>query len=335
MITLAMAAFASGWSPAGLAGPAKTALVDCACYDILRVASGHAPTTVFKNSGQNLFDVSRNRRRMVYSGSLGRLYVSRIDGSKARLIDRRSTHWAVFSPDGKRVAYGADGCGVCIARVDGRGRRRLAVAGARGPVAWSPDSKRLAFVISRSPRATKGVLAVARPNGRGLRRLVKGRAFDGGTTLGVKMAWSPRGGRLAYLTGSPTRLHVLRLRDRRQLAVVHGRAPIWSPNGRRLAYSNGFRVASMRFDGTGRHELDPYSVDPYGVAVSWSPSGRRVAFARYPREERYQLTTATFKGRRPRVLVTEGHDVEIGPTYWAPNGRAILYTTYQQVASSS
>jgi Tol biopolymer transport system component len=320
---------AFGLSPVGHARPAKPALVDCTCYDIVRVARGRVPSTVFKNTGQNLFDVSRDRRRIAYAGAHGRLYVARLDGSKRRLLERRRARWAVFAPNGQFVAYGADGCRLCIARIDGRSRRRFAVGGARGPVAWSPDSRRLAFVVSRaSASVDRGVLTVARLNGTGVTRLVWGRHFNGRTNIGVKMAWSPHGGRLAYLSGARTRIHVLRLRDHRQLAIVRGRAPVWSPDGRLLAFSTGFRVAVMRFDGKHRHVLDPLSVDPYGSGVSWSPGGRWIAFSRYSKQERYQLTIATNDGRRHRVLRTESHEVEIGPTYWAAHGGTIFYTAY-------
>lgn len=315
----------------GDAGRSTRMLIDCACYDIVRLPRHGQPTMVFKNAGQNLLAVSRDQRRVAYAGADRRLYVSRIDGTRPRLIDRRRPHWAAFAPNGKRIAYGVDGCGVCIARVDGRRRRRLRVRGARGPLAWAPDSRRIAFVVSRRRRnADAGVLTIANANGSGRRALVFGRFFWGRSSVGVKMAWSPRGNRLAYLAGSRTKIHVLRLSDKRQLAAVTGRAPVWSPTGRRLAYSTGFRVAVMKFNGRRRHLLDGLSVDPYGSGVSWSPSGRWIAYARYSTQERYELATATFDGRKRRVLTSESRNVEIGPTYWSRDGKAILYTTFLQ-----
>ena len=334
-LRLAVAGAAAGLAATVHAGPKKQTLVDCTCYDIVRVVPHHRARTVFKNTGQNLFDVSRDRRRIVYAGTLGRLYVARIDGKKRRLLDRRRSRWAVFAPDGRYVAYGADGCRLCLARTDGSWRRRFRIAGARGPVAWAPDSRHLAFVVSHaSATIDRGVLTVARIDGSARRGLTRGRNFEGGTDVGVKMAWSPHGGRLAYLSGSPTKVHVLRIRTARQLAVLRGRAPVWSPDGRWLAFSNGFRIAVVRYDGRRRHLLDPLSVDPYGSGTSWSPGGRWIAFARYSRRERYQLTLATYDGRRHRVLTTESHEVEIGPTYWGRRGRAILYTRLGQRGGS-
>jgi Tol biopolymer transport system component len=331
---VAVTAGVVGFASAGAAHRQQQALLDCACYDIVRVSPDHGPKIVFKNTGQNLYDVSRDRRHIVYAGPRGRLYVARIDGARRRLLDKRRSRWAVFAPNGHVVGYGAEGCGLCITRIDGSGRHRLGVAGARGPVAWSPASERLAFVVSRAPASVdKGILVVARLDGTAVRRLTRARYFEGRTDIGVKMAWSPRGGRLAYLAGAPTRIHVLRLRDRRQLAVVRGRAPVWSPDGRRLTFSTGFRIDVMRYDGKQRHALDPFSVDPYGSGASWSPRGRWIAFARYSRTERYQLTIATYDGRRHRVLATEGHEAEIGPTYWG-RGRTIFFAAFRGKAVS-
>jgi hypothetical protein len=334
-LMVAVAAGVAAFASAGDAHRGSQALVNCACYDVVRVTPGHRSKMIFENSGQNLYDVSGDRRHIVYAGSRGRLYVARIDGTRRRLLDKRRSAWAVFAPNSRVIAYGVDGCGLCITRIDGRGRRRFPVAGARGPVAWSPRSQRLAFVVSHSRASVdKGVLTVARLNGTGERPLVRGRYFNGRTELGVKMAWSPHGGRVAYLAGARTRIHVIRLRDRRRLAVVRGRAPVWSPDGRRLSFSTGFHVAVMRYDGKQRHVLDRLSVDPYGSGTSWSPDARWIAFPRYSRQERYQLTIARYDGRRHRVLTTEGHEVEIGPTYWARSGRAIFYTTFRGKAVS-
>src|SRR4051812_1324572 len=94
-------------------------LIDCTCYDLVVTATDRPPRTIFRNTGQNLFDVSSNRRLMAFAGALGRLYVSPTNSHAKRLLDPRFSRWAVFSPNGKRLAYGVDGCGVCIVDVAG------------------------------------------------------------------------------------------------------------------------------------------------------------------------------------------------------------------------
>src|SRR5204862_190902 len=79
-----------------------------------------------------------------------------------------------WSPDGRRLAYadarGSDpAAGLAIELIDPnsprRARRRLA-PGAVGPIRWSPDGSRLAFL------ARNDALEIVRLDGRGRRRLV-------------------------------------------------------------------------------------------------------------------------------------------------------------------
>src|SRR5437667_7072212 len=148
LLVLIATVVASSGSSAG-ANPltrGSVKLIDCTCYDLVVAATDRPPRTIFRNTGQNLFDVSSNRRLMAFAGALGRLYVSPTNSHAKRLLDARFSRWAVFSPNGKRLAYGVDGCGVCIVDVAGGIPKRLPVTGAAGPVAWSPDGRRLAFV---------------------------------------------------------------------------------------------------------------------------------------------------------------------------------------------
>jgi len=61
--------------------------------------------------------------------------------------------WSVFSPDSRRVAYGAkrDGSGLWF--VDGREGKRYSIIVASGP-RFSPDSRRLAYVAAMNDRGT-------------------------------------------------------------------------------------------------------------------------------------------------------------------------------------
>jgi Tol biopolymer transport system component len=307
-------------------------LIDCTCYDLVVAATDRPPRTIFHNTGQNLYGVSPNRRLMAFAGAQARLYVSPTNSHAKRLVGPAFSRWAVFSPDGKRLAYGADNrCDVCIVSVNGGTPQRFPVAGAVRPVAWSPNGKRLAFVRRDGPVGSdRGTLMVANLDGSNAKSLVRGENFTAGTSLGVKLAWSPPGDRIAYLSNS--RVHIIRIRDRRDVAVGFGQAPVWSPNGRLLAFSRllSHRVAVARYDGRGVHELDPLSTDGYGMGVSWSPKSRFIAYARYAKTDRYQLAIARPDGTQRRVLTTEPENVEIGPTYWSRDGETILYGTYLQ-----
>jgi Tol biopolymer transport system component len=170
LIAVLLAAFAVALPSAGSAAPTTdsgAALIDCTCYDILRTATDSAPQTVLQNSGQNLYDLSPRSGHIVYSAGVSSLYVALLDGRGKRLLDSRYSYWARLSPDGGRIAYGVNGCGVCFVDTNGRHRHPLGVVGAGGPVAWSPDSQRVAFVLYG--RSGTGV-SVANIDGSGVRR---------------------------------------------------------------------------------------------------------------------------------------------------------------------
>jgi len=307
-------------------------LVDCTCYDLVVAATDRRPRTIFHNTGQNLYDVSPNRRLMAFSGSLGRLYVSPTNSHAKRLLDRRYSSWAVFSPDSRRLAYAVDGCGVCIIDVDGDNAHRFAVAGAVGPVAWSADGRSLAFVVSDNTTGHgEGALMVANQDGSNARTLARGSNFAAGTSLGIKLAWAPHGDHIAYVSGSPPHVHIIRVADGRDQALGTGTAPVWSPSGRQLAFSRPNRgIAVVRSDGSGQRQFDLLALDSYGMGVSWSPKGQRIAYARYTKAGRYQLAIARADGTHRHVLTTEAQNVEIGPSYWSRDGQTILYGRYLQ-----
>jgi Tol biopolymer transport system component len=268
---------------------------------------------------------------MAFAGAFANLYVSPTNSHAKRLVGPAFSRWAVFSPEGGRLAYGADNrCDVCIVSVNGGKAQIFPVAGATGPVAWSPNGRRLAFVRRSGPVGTDaGTLMVANVDGSNAKALTRGNNFAGGTSLGVKMAWSPRGDRIAYLSNQ--RVHIIRLGDRHDIVVGFGRAPVWSPSGRYLAFSRfNKRVAVVRLDGVRLVDIDPSSADAYGMGVSWSPKSRLVAYARYTAAGRYQLAIARPEGTHIHVLTTELENVEIGPTYWSRDGQRILYGTYLQ-----
>lgn len=106
---------------------------------------------------------------------------------------------AALSPDGTRIAY-FDGMydhshSLWVANADGTGRRvvlddELSRVGHVRALKWSPDGEWLAF-------STDGSIYVVRPDGTGLRPVVRG--LVGGASAAQ---WSPDGSRIAYLRES-------------------------------------------------------------------------------------------------------------------------------------
>jgi dipeptidyl aminopeptidase/acylaminoacyl peptidase len=196
---------------------------------------------------------------------------------------------AAAAPDGRLVAavtWDTGGCGsppsplcgdfaIWLMNRDGSGLHRFS-ANARDP-AWSPDSRRLAFVGSFDTASLSGIVTVANVDG------THGRAL-GGREVAVQPEWAPDGTLLAYRR-TPARaqasLRVVRVADDRVVAVlVGGRSPAWSRAGHRLAYIRGLRARdSLRVWAGGRTRL--VTTTAHGMTMpTWSSNGRRIAFAR-------------------------------------------------------
>src|SRR5205823_2587404 len=132
-------------------------------------------------------------------------------------------------------------------------------------------------------------------------------------------AWSPDGGRLAYLTwpqGHPSNDCISTMQrdgtDRRCLADAGNSLPRWSPDGRQLAYGyDGIYVIDA--DGTGKRRLTQSGIsgiDEFTAAVidsdpAWSPDGKRIAFTRTPRRGRIGVYVMDADGGGQR-RVTDG-----------------------------
>jgi hypothetical protein len=147
-----------------------------------------------------------------------------------------------FAPDGRGIAFTrtywhvSPPSSVVVERSElriyRRGRTRLLLADARDPT-WS-IRKRIAFT-----RASSAGIWVVRPDGSGLRRILKrGRAPD----------WAPNGRQLVFTLGS--RLMLARADGSRMRRLRRGSQPTFSPDGRRVAFINTKgQLATMRLDG--------------------------------------------------------------------------------------
>jgi Tol biopolymer transport system component len=230
---------------------------------------------------------------------------------------RRLTHRAgldadpAWSPDGSRIAWTSDrggGFSLWVMRRDGTRVRRLTAGPADAHPAWSPDGRTIAFV-----RAATRSLELVRADGRGPRRIGRGRAFD----VSAAPAWSPDGRWLAIpgADGALYRVaaqgHALRRLTPRRPTMIAWR-PASSPGGGQIAFLNLAEGTLEAVDvGTARVQILARRTDALSTPA-WSPDGRLLAFA----DASGHLETISSDGRARRVL-TRGISTDANPT-WRP-----------------
>ncbi|HEX6702015.1 MAG TPA: hypothetical protein VF101_14910 [Gaiellaceae bacterium] len=266
------------------------------------------------------------------------LSVVAVAGGRARVVARGAQGVVPLWLRGGRVAY------VTLARVRGvvataavgrparillRGPTSFATAPhAFAALAWSPDGRRLAFLLT-SARGTE--LGVVAPDGAGKRVLARG-VTDGPT-------WSPDGRLIAFAAKG---LYVVRASGGpvRRVTSRAAEAPDWSPDGSHIAFlvddstSDGYALLSV--DPNGRH-LKRLAGNVSSVP-SWSPDGQRIAFSTGAPYEDTAIATIRPDGTGLETLVAapaadETGDVLSEPA-WSPDGRTILYYDEEYLCGS-
>ena len=165
----------------------------------------------------------------------------RIDGTGLASIVGDGTHDdAVWSPDGRRIAYTRQQPNgrwdIYVTDVARRTQRALThTAESEEQPAWSPDGRRIAF----ARQGSNGTWSLYVMNAKG------GAARRIGPRWGASSedpAWSPDGSKLAFVAVTPSKAAVFVMdADGTAVQRVPTRTPrsydpVWAPNGRMLAY---------------------------------------------------------------------------------------------------
>jgi Tol biopolymer transport system component len=327
------------------ATPARTShaqLVDCACYDLYSIRpDGRQDHLLSRGGSRELFDVSQDRNRILWSHQINVLQSSTLTGTSVRtLATGNDIHSARFSPDGRTIVYSDNGatsaCNHAALHVldfaTGTNRTLQATCASFGG-AWSPDSRRIVFIRWHGQSDTTGDLVVANADGSNQRVL---RSITGATDL----SWSPDGSRIAYTANGPvSELHIIRADGSKDIVIARGRAAQWSPDGRRLSFLwqrgnvAAESVTIINRDGTHARVIDTAAVDPYGQGIGWSPDGRTIVYRTDDASAAcscMNLYVQRIDGTSRRQILHGIQHQEFGPLYWTRDGRTVIYTSFVQ-----
>jgi dipeptidyl aminopeptidase/acylaminoacyl peptidase len=242
----------------------------------------------------------------------------------------RIIHQAALSPDGQTIAWvvdGETGTEIQVAPTADPSHAHRLTAGTGGPctedsLAWSPDSKALAFSSDcRAPAAANDqsdiYLAAPAAASPSVRRLTH---LHGGVTT---LSFSADGLHLAclYIEGAS--------RPAGALAPMKPPAGVIGVEGLEIQ-----RVATIETASGDFRQVTPASLHVY--EYDWAPDSRRIAYvaAPPPGENNWwvaQLYTQSLSGGQPRAILdpehTPGplHGLQIAVPRWSPDGRQIAF----------
>ena len=235
-----------------------------------------------------------------------------------------------LSPDGKQMIFiklleGHEQ--LFIADSDGRHERQLTRdASDKEDPAWSPDGRRLAYVLI-GPRNSMHVMNI---DGSG------DRIVTPASQSPIHPEWMPDGRSILYCTDddlhppqkNSAEIYRVDLTTGRIATLISGGVntyPVPSPDGTRIAFRKMLDTNSEVFvansDGSGIKNLTNHPT--FDGWPAWSPDGKRIAFAGN-RNGVYQVFVMNADGSDVRLVAnTEGRATA---PKWSPDGRSIYFS---------
>jgi TolB protein len=221
-----------------------------------------------------------------HQGSRIELFLRAGDGSQEkRLTDRGDPEFdAVFSPDGRRLAFAMDKASpnqgdmeVYTIGLDGKDLKPVATGQGKlsheESPAWSPDGKWIAWTSTRDGNQE---LYFSAPDGTNVKRVTSDQGID------AHPAWSPDSKKLAFATErwGDLDLAVYNLEDETltRLTASDGLDdyPAWSPDGKHIAFtSNRDRNLEIYLTSADGGDIWNLTQDPaIDNFPAWHPDGR-------------------------------------------------------------
>lgn len=281
--------------------------------------------------------------------------VDSLDGTERRIPFKQNRvhrlEWSL-SPDGQRIVYTARGSvdqgwdHLFVMNSDGSGTRRLIStygddypyqANYISPV-WSPDSKKIGFIIDNHHSAQWRDVHIINADGTG-RRLVAETGHN------LQVTWSSSD-RLAFVRDEKI---LIRSRDgeREDYRSVTSVYSVW-PNGSNLQHLIGspgwdFDASAQRY---GYRSCDYYdfkycrpSFRDYS-SLNWSPDGSRIAFLESVgsavnsrgASDRHAFAMKADGSSLQQLTLTFQYDSDL---FWAPDGRRMLFVSTRGSSSEA
>jgi Tol biopolymer transport system component len=229
-----------------------------------------------------------------------------------------------FIPDCSRLCASWD---VRVIDSDGRGLRQVAVR-AKAP-SWSRDGSRLAFVSDVGAEGGSASVTIMRLDGSSSVRV---EGFNHTSDVGPvwsptrdEVAFQA-----SAADGRPSSIYVVGGDGTRKRRLALGHHPAWSPDGGRLAFIDNYKLFTIGRSGKGRRQLSRKG--EFVVGAAWSPRGGTLGFVAGTTANRFggsprnlRVQTVSADGKRMRVLARQTRDSLIwGAPVWTSDGRRLL-----------
>jgi dipeptidyl aminopeptidase/acylaminoacyl peptidase len=247
-----------------------------------------------------------------------------------------------LSPDGRRVAYSVQSSDrpgrrysqIWIADVaTGRSARLGSAADTTSTCRWSPDGSHVAWLAGESEGE---VLFVSLPDGSDARRI----AVLSGTNhpipaAGERLAWSPDGSQLAFVTATPGPETDEAAGDPMVITRYLFKPTWWEGSTR---FNDNRRLHVFVADVARQAVRQLTDGVHYEHSISWSPRGDEILFVsnREPDPDRVFNNDifAVDAGDRFIRRITDTKSAEYEPS-WSPDGRSIVFLGTKRPLTSS